>query len=285
MDTIPYVTQTTSGRAARDRQRALPPLPLTDAEMQALRHSTNVFGEHRLKRMGQRKGRIKTTQDRYMPRPATVHNRLRVLEAATLLWAAQGIGGGSVRALSREAGVAPATINYVLGKRDEVLAEILGEHLDALSRRVCTAADANQAAPPALRLEALLTAYLEGIATAPHAHFLLQHALCSLSPRGREMVRGRYRVLLDLLGEPLVQLVPEAKGSLVAALALAAVGAVGDALLWFEPAGEMEVRATARRLTTMLLAAVGSEIGDGPRPGCGGPIQACARAWLAGGLE
>ncbi len=282
MNDAPFVTKTVSGAEELARLRALEPIPLTGAELEVLRNYRNVFGEHRLKRMAQRKGRNKTGHDGYRPRQSTVQKRLRVLEAATLLWAEQGMSGHSVRALAQQAGVAATTVNYVLGNRHELLAEILGEHVAALSSRVYAAMDASVAAAPAVRLEALLMAYLEGVAAAPHAHFLLQHALSSLAPRGREVVRSCYRNLLSLLGEPLVQLVPEAKGSLAAALALAALGAVGDALLWFEPAEGMAVPTTARRLATMLLAAVGSEVGAGPRLGCGGPIQACARGWLAG---
>ncbi len=253
--------------------------PVSAAEL----HNSIVFSEHRLKRRVLRTGRSMAAPGRYRPQRATVQTRLRILEAATLLWASHGMNGIGVRSLARQIGVTETMINYVLGNRDELLAEILVAHLNGLRRRVRAAAATDEAAPPRLRLEALLAAYLEGAAAAPQAHFLLQHALGVMSPHGREMVRARYRALLELLGEPLMQLVPEAKGSGIAALVLAAVGSAGDALLWFEPAAEIEVPATARRLATMLLAGVGSEMGVGPRLGCGGPTEACARAWLEQG--
>jgi AcrR family transcriptional regulator len=201
----------------------------------------------------------------------------------TLLWVQHGVIGDSVRVVANLAGVGPATIYRLVGNRDETLTEIMSAQLIQLTKRVGAAADAMAEAPVAEKLEALLVAYLTGVAAEPHAHFLLQHALVAVVPRGREVVRSRYRVLLELLGEPLVPLAPSVDGRLAVALALAAVGAAGDALMWFDPKQEMEVPATARRLTAMLRAAVGSAEGLGPRPGCGGPIQACARAWLAGG--
>lgn len=206
------------------------------------------------------------------------------MQTAATLWAEQGMPGYSVRAIAGLAGVYGSMVYYVLGNREDILAEILDEHVIALHKRVSAAAGASIEQSPSARLEALLTAYLEGVAAEPRAHFLLQHGMACVTQRGRDDVRLRYGALLGLLCAPLEQLAPSLDGKLAAAMVLAAVGSMGDALLWFDPTQTLEVPATARRLTTMLLAAVGSAEGLGPRPGCGGPTEGCARAWLAGGV-
>ncbi|HEY3846052.1 MAG TPA: TetR/AcrR family transcriptional regulator [Acetobacteraceae bacterium] len=225
----------------------------------------------------------KLPDERYPQGRRAAANRRRIIEAATLLWAEHGIVGETFQIVALKSGVAPATIYNLTGNRDETLAGIVTAHLVRLNERVGAAADATAGAGTAERLEAMLTAYMEGVACDRNPHFLLRHGIACMSPDAREQVRLRYRLLLERVGEPLTQLAPSAEGKLAAALVLAAAGAVGDAPVWFDRTQELEVPVTARRLTMMLLAAVGSVDGPGPRPGCGGPVEACARAWLAGG--
>ena len=169
-----------------------------------------------------------------------------------------------------------------VGARDDVLAHIMLEHVITLSRQVRAAARHTSEASPPQRLEAMLTACVDGIAAAPHAHTLLHNALCVLPPTSRDVVRRRYRMLLDLLAQPLALLAPSVGDTLAAELALTTVGSVSDALLWVDPAARYEVAVTVRRLTAMLLTAVRSAEGLGPQPGRGGPTQDCAQPWLHG---
>jgi hypothetical protein len=201
-----------------------------------------------------------------------------------MLWAQHGMTSDWIRALARHHGVTPSDIHNLLSSREDTLAEIMLAHVAALNEHVCGAARSFAGARKATRLEAMVTAFLKVAADEPHAHFLLHHGLCSVTSRSRDLVKTRYRAVLDVLGEPLVELAPNVSARTTVALALAALGAAGGGMLSPEPPGDIELAVTARRVTIMLLAAVGSAEGLGPRPGCGGPVKSCAISWLAGGM-
>lgn len=55
--------------------------------------------------------------------------RDRLLEAATRRFAAQGIGGTSLRDIANEAGVTPALVHYYFGGRDALLAAVIEERV------------------------------------------------------------------------------------------------------------------------------------------------------------
>jgi AcrR family transcriptional regulator len=272
MNDIPYIAKAASDTLEPARLQTLE--SVTDTELVEMRRRTQAATHKR---------QIKLPQERYAQGRRAAANRRSIIQAATLLWAENGIIGDTLGVIARKAGVVPATIYNRIGNREETLIEIVTAHLIGLNARICAAVDATGAAGTAERMEAMLTAYLEGVVSEPQAHFLLQHGLACVSTDAREEVRLHYRLLLKLLEEPLTQLAPSMEGKLAATLALAALSAAGEVLVWFDPKQELEVPETARRLTLMMLAAVGSAEGLGPRPGCGGPELACAQAWLAEG--
>lgn len=274
MNDILTTTTTPSDASKQSRLRAVHPPQTTEAEIAHL--------PRRTARPSHRPGGAEQVETRSLQREHARERRSRILHAATVLWAEQGMLSDSIRTLADKAQVAPATIYNLAGNREETLTEIMIAHIAGLTDRVSAAADAACDAGPTDRLEAMLTAFLSGVADQPHAHLLIQHGMSALGPHARDRVRLRYRELLELMAAPLSQLAPSLDRRLTVSLALAAVGAAADALLWFDPTQELEVPATARRLTAMLLAA-GSAGEQGPRPGCGGPVAACARAWLMDG--
>lgn len=275
MNDSPDTTPANPGPEKPARSRVRPPRPPRDAEIDDIRSRSNA---------AKRTRRPKLPDERYPQGRRAANNRRRIIEAVTELWAEHGIAGDTFRVLALKAGVAPATIYNLTGNRDETLNDIVTTHLVHLNERLRIASDLTAGAGAAERLEALLTAYLEGVANDRNTHFLLRHGLACMSRTAREQVRLRYRLLLERLGEPLTQLVPSVESKVAVALAMAAAGAVADAPLWFDLTHELEVPATARRLTVMLLAAVGSTEGLGPWPGCGGPAEACAQAWVSGSV-
>ncbi|HTB48326.1 MAG TPA: TetR/AcrR family transcriptional regulator [Acetobacteraceae bacterium] len=273
MHGTPYVTDTITDIEDSDPIQALEDLLLTDSETEHLRR-TNP--------QGLRSARAAPTRSRRATRRTAEDKRRRLRDSASVLWAEQGMTACTVRGIALGAGVPHTMVFNLVGARDDVLAEIMLEHVITLSQQVRAAARQTSEASPPQRLEAMLTAYLDGIAASPHAHMLLHNALCVLPAASREAVRRRYRMLLDLLAQPLVLLAPSVGDTLAAELALTAVGSVSDALLWVDPAARYEVAVTVRRLTAMLLAAVRSAEGLGPQPGRGGPAQDCAQPWLHG---
>lgn len=273
MNANPGMTKTACPAEAPARLQAPDPIPMTDNALEAARNNAQA---------ALRKRRNRKKYPRLPPAQASQQRRRRVIQAVMRKWAELGTIGTSIRTVALETGASPNNLHNLLGRREELLAEIMVNHVSLLSERVYAAAHATAGARTVVRLEAILVAFLTCATKEAEAHHLLHHALIGLAAPGREEVRRRYRLVLEVVAEPLRELAPAAQDKRVMALALAAVGAMGDALLWFDPMAEMDVVGTAARLTTMLLAAVGASGGLGPRPGCGGPVAACARAWLAG---
>ncbi len=62
--------------------------------------------------------------------------RPAVIEAATELFAAQGINGVSIRQIARQAGVNPALVPRYLGTKDDLIDAVLNELLDQIIARL-----------------------------------------------------------------------------------------------------------------------------------------------------
>lgn len=233
-----------------------PDLPPASDCLQSATLERTSFGEDRRVEMDRRKGRTQEPARRYAPRATTADARERVLRAAATLFARYGIPGVSLRGLARQAGVAVTTVNYVAGRRDEVLSEVMIEYLLRQTRRVLAAETAAAGKPPQARLEAMLLAYLDGIALEPDEHHVLRNGVCAISGRGRDTVRWRMRALLQTIAAPLEEITPEVAKALPGILCTSIVASVGDALLWFEPKAEMSRAEIARHFAAMLIAGV-----------------------------
>ncbi|MDR3536869.1 MAG: TetR/AcrR family transcriptional regulator [Acetobacteraceae bacterium] len=216
-------------------------------------------------------------------RREAMEKRVYVRRMAAVALAQHGLGGMNLHALARAIHLPPSTLSYHYGTREELLGDLVADHLLELTQRVCAAFDASGEAPPAARMTAMLLALLDGIAADPHAHAVATHGSLALSARDREATSLRWQVLLSTLAEPLIASSPTLaeRPRLAAALVQCVAGGCGDAQAWFAGLDGLDRGAQARRLAGMLLAGAGAERdGHGPAGGCGGPSLACAQAWV-----
>lgn len=216
-------------------------------------------------------------------RRETQERRIYVRGRAAIALVRHGLGGMSLHALARTMDLSASSLAYLYGTRDELLGDIVAEHLSGLTHAVCAAFDGAGDASPAVRLSAMLLALLDGIAADPHAHAVAVHGALGLTLRDREAAAVRWQVLLSTLAEPLGAASPAlaARPGLARAMVQCVVGGCGDALAGFAGEDGMDRAAQAQRLAGMLLAGAGAERdGRGPAGGCGGPSVACAQAWL-----
>ncbi len=91
---------------------------------------------------------------------STVDTRLRIMEATTRLCAEHGIQATSLRAITAEAGVNLAAVNYHYGSKDNLIAEVLIELVRPinLGRYALLDAYEKEAAPGAICIEKVLEA-------------------------------------------------------------------------------------------------------------------------------
>lgn len=197
--------------------------------------------------------------DRYTMRPETEEKRNRIRDVAAMLFAEQGLSGMSMNAIARAVHLAPGAMAYFYGKREELLTDIIDEHLRAVLQAVCAAHDAAATAEPAMRLERMVVEYLREVRRAPHAHHAFVRALSALTERDRDVVMVRWSVIVQTLAGSLAEAVSwlSERGAEFP-VATVVLGA-GEALCRFDPQHVVELGAHAHCLTAMLLAGAQAE--------------------------
>ncbi len=101
---------------------------------------------------------------------AEADTKTRILDAAARLFAEQGLEGVSLRAVTAEAGVNLAAVNYHFGSKEALLAAMGQRFFDALSAGQVAAFDALLTGDDAPSVQALLTAYAAPVFAQFDAH-------------------------------------------------------------------------------------------------------------------
>lgn len=92
---------------------------------------------------------------------ATRGTKERILDTAERLLAEHGFAGTSLRALTAEADVNLAAVNYHFGSKDRLVQEVFRRRLDRLNRRRLERLEALEDGAEAPELEAVLLAFIE----------------------------------------------------------------------------------------------------------------------------
>ena len=203
--------------------------------------------------------------------PLQVQRRRQLRDAAARLFAEFGAAAVGVRRVALEAHLAGGTAHEYYDNRDELLYDLLGEHVLTLNAAVCTAFDAAAPEGPGVQLEAVAAAWLAHVAQHRHAHRSLLFCGHLLLPDRRESLDIRVRVLMETMMEPVLAATPglaERTASVESLLATLA-SLLNDTGFWPEPPGAEELRVRAQRIAGMIRAAARAEMGEG-WPGLGG---------------
>ncbi len=147
-----------------------------------------------------------------MPQSRAEDTRERLLEAAEELFSARGVGGVSLRELTRHAGANIAAVNYHFGSKLGLVQALCGTRLRALNqRRLARLSEVRDGAS----LEAILRAYIAPTAAMCRAFpvFLRLYRRLELeSPEVRAAVfqRGRVGATVEAFGRALAAALPGA---------------------------------------------------------------------------
>ena len=93
----------------------------------------------------------------YHPSPGVVAKQRRTKKVAARLFAERGLAAVGLNQVSRAANLPAGTTKYYFRNRDDMLTEILYDHVVALTARVGAAHDATAAADPVTRLASFMT--------------------------------------------------------------------------------------------------------------------------------
>lgn len=97
-----------------------------------------------------------------------IAQRERLLDAAVVLFARQGVAATSLQAVAREANVTPALLHYYFGTREQLLDTLVQERLlPAVSQVLQRVVDAGQPEDPVALLQVLARAVMETAAAEP----------------------------------------------------------------------------------------------------------------------
>jgi len=223
----------------------------------------------------------------YGPNPtsAALVKKQAIRQVAARLFAERGVAAVGLASVGMVAQLPNRGVSYYYRNREDLLGDILVDHVLRLTELVCAAYDATEAAAPAARLNALVLAFHETVLRGRDAHRAMLFNLALLPPQWQSAVLGRYRLLLDTFVEPIRAAVPalsldHARGVLLPLLEQMLSGPV----FWVEPlpapAGDADELARHARLLTQLLFAAARAIAADP-PALAEPPAAEQPAWLA----
>lgn len=201
--------------------------------------------------------------------PAGMVNRERQRAAAARLFAELGPDISMWR-IRTAAGVSHGNGAGAYQTRDEVLGDILTEHVIALSNAVAVAQDDHARLAPAHLLERLIHAWLEAAARAPDAHRALLFCAHALPEQARRDLDLRLRITIELMQDAIIAAVPEIGAWSDAALLFYPLirGLLCDPFDWNDRPEPGRRQTHARRLAGMLIAAAEAEA-TGFWPRCG----------------
>ena len=151
----------------------------------------------------------------YNPSPGVVAKKHRMKQVAARLFAERGLAAVGLNQVSQAANLPPGTAKYYYRNRDDMLTEILYDHVVVLTERVGAAHDATADVDAATRLTALVRAFHEGVQAAADAHRALLYSVTLLPAEAQRSVKGRYGALLEIFVETLRQVAPRVAPELV----------------------------------------------------------------------
>jgi AcrR family transcriptional regulator len=180
--------------------------------------------------------------------------RQAMLDRAAALYARDGFQGASIADLAQACGVSKSLLYHYFGSKEDILFEIMSDHVEHL-RQVAREALAAAPADPAARLSALTHVFLRAYVGAADRHKVLVNDLDRLPEERRRTVVAAERELIDMVGEALAGLgsrYGETKAERRATTMLY-FGMINWTHTWYEPEGAVGIEALADRAVAIWL--------------------------------
>jgi AcrR family transcriptional regulator len=177
-----------------------------------------------------------------------------MLDRAAALYARHGFLGASIADLAEACGVSKSLLYHYFGSKEDILFEIMADHVEQL-RLAARCVLAQAPADPAARLSALTHALLRAYVGAADRHKVLVNDLDKLPEERRRSVVTAERELIDMVGAVLAELGP-AYGTAPAerrASTMLFFGMINWTHTWYDPNGPVDVEALAERAVRIWL--------------------------------
>lgn len=194
----------------------------------------------------------------------------RIRQAAARLYAEYGAASVGRRRVAAIAGQDRSVVERFYPEDADLLMDVLVEHVWALDAAVCRAFDEAADSGPAIRMEAVVRAWLDHVAAESAEHRCLLFCARLLPEPMRERVALKYRVVLETVTGALGAAVPglAERSAAMDSLAGTARALLSDVGWWPEGLAMAERARAARRIVGMLMAAAEAELAGEWAKGC-----------------
>ena len=173
--------------------------------------------------------------------------RNSIVRVAARLYARQGFNGASVADLAKACRTSKSLIYHYFPAKDDVLYQVMAEHLDAL---VEAAREATRSGTAEEKLRALTLAFMRLYVGAQDSHKVLLNELDNLSPAARDDVVAKQRRVIALAEAILGEIAAPHDARVNAMLFF---GMINWTHTWFDPAGPVMPEALGMRVVDLML--------------------------------
>jgi AcrR family transcriptional regulator len=176
-----------------------------------------------------------------------------IVAAAGHLYARRGFNGTSIADLAGECGTSKALIYHYFPSKDDILYEVMADHLDDL---VEAAEDAMRAGGAVDRLRALTLSFMQLYVGAENSHKVLMNELDNLPAERRAEVVGKQRRIIATVETLLREIRPELN-PVALPLTMLFFGMINWTHTWFRPDGRTSPEALAELALDLMLNGLG----------------------------
>lgn len=180
--------------------------------------------------------------------------RLAILSQSANLFARHGFTGTSITMIAEACGVSKALMYHYYNSKDDVLFDLLADHLKHL---VATVEAAAATAPDGdARLYAISSALLEAYRGADAEHQVQISSLKLLPPAQQTILKELERKLVDIFSDAIAAALPSLakKHDVLKPLTMSLFGMLNWHYLWFRDGRGMTREAYARMAAELVLA-------------------------------
>ncbi|MBN9005094.1 MAG: TetR family transcriptional regulator [Rhizobiales bacterium] len=188
--------------------------------------------------------------------------RLGILSRSARLFAQHGFTGTSITMIADACGVSKALMYHYYDSKDDVLFDVLSDHLKHLV--VVVEAAAGSAADPRERLTEIATALLEAYRGADAEHQVQISSLKLLPAAQQDVLKDMERRLVRIVSDAIADALPSVakKHDVLLPLTMSLFGMLNWHYLWFRDGKGMSRDAYARMATGLVLAGADEAIAD-----------------------
>jgi TetR/AcrR family transcriptional regulator len=180
--------------------------------------------------------------------------RTAIRQTAAALFAERGFDGSSMSDLAERCGTTKSGLYHYYASKEEVLFDILSEHIGKVLHIVQEAAAEGAGRPPAERLELILARLLAAYASADHQHKVQLSELGRLPAEQRGAIVGMERDIVRVVAETLAEINPQlARERLLRPVTMSLFGMVNWHYTWFREGGPLTRDDYARLATRLFL--------------------------------